>query len=156
IFEKTFQKEKARADSAASADSVDLELPGGNITNSTLRNDKQAAKKIKVPWALNFDLNYSYNRPGAADGVQRISLTSSANFKLTENWKIRWRANFDLVRREMVYQNIDIYRDLHCWEMSFNWQPLQGYYSFQINIKEPTLRDIKVTKYPRNSRYLRY
>ena len=154
-FEGALKKAENPADSAAT-DSTDLQLLRANMTTSALRNDKQAAKKIKAPWALNLNLNYSYSRPRAEEGVQRISLSTSANFKLTENWKIRWRANFDLVRREMVYQNIDIYRDLHCWEMSFNWQPLQGYYSFRINIKEPTLRDIKVTKYPRNSRYLRY
>ena len=153
-FQGTLQK-KSDVDSVA-ADSLDLELPRANITNSNLRREKQAAKKIKLPWSMAFNLSYSYNRPGADAGLERISLTSTADFKLTENWKIRWRANFDLVRKEMVYQNIDIYRDLHCWEMSFNWQPLKGYYSLQINIKEPTLKDIKLTKYNRNSSLLQY
>ena len=38
----------------------------------------------------------------------------------------------------------DIHRDMHCWEMSFNWIPI-GYrkgWSFSINVKSSTLRDV--------------
>ncbi len=39
-------------------------------------------------------------------------------------------------------------RDLHCWEMSFNWVPMgpQKMYSFHIGIKAGMLRDIKYDK----------
>jgi hypothetical protein len=53
----------------------------------------------------------------------------------------------------IVYQSFSIYRDLHCWEMSFNWQPSNDYYSFQINVKEAVLRDIKMTKHPAGRAY---
>ena len=51
-------------------------------------------------------------------------------------------------------QNINVYRDLHCWEMAFDWQPLIGYYGFKINIKSSVLQDIKLTKHPSGSGYI--
>ena len=43
---------------------------------------------------------------------------------------------------------IDIYRDLHCWEMTFNWIPLGFHqsYNFVIRVKSSILQDLKLTK----------
>jgi hypothetical protein len=78
---------------------------------------------------------------------------ATASVSLTKNWRINWTARFDLVKKDITYQSFSIYRDLHCWEMSFNWQPSFGYYSFQINVKESILKDIKVTKHPSGKAY---
>ncbi|MBK6839347.1 MAG: hypothetical protein IPG90_14655 [Bacteroidetes bacterium] len=43
---------------------------------------------------------------------------------------------------------VNIYRDLHCWEMRLNWTPfgyLEGY-NFQINVKSSILPDLKLLK----------
>ena len=56
---------------------------------------------------------------------------------------------FDLFsERELTNHSISIYRDLHCWELSLNWTPT-GYgqgVNFKLNVKSPTLQDIKVEK----------
>ncbi len=115
---------------------------------------REETKNISVPWSTSLNLNYSYNRLNSAN-PQRLDLSARANFQLTPSWKISWNGRFDLINQEMSYQRFDIYRDLHCWEMSFGWQPTVGYYSFQINIKSSALKDIKLTKHPTNSSYLR-
>ncbi len=135
----------------ADADSLDEQID----IEDTLKKERDKTKKIELPWSATFNLNYSL-RPEATFNQRTINLSTSANFKLTKNWKIRWQANFDLEKKDLVYQSFNIYRDLHCWEMSFNWQPTQDYYSFQINIKAPSLQDIKVTKHPTRSVYNRY
>ncbi len=124
--------------------------------NTTVLKERERTKKINIPWSTSFLLNYSLNRANPAKEVERISLSTNADFTITKNWKISWRANFDLVEKDLVYQNINIYRDLHCWEMSFNWQPLQGYFLFRINIKDPSLQDIKYTRRPRGNIYSNY
>ena len=77
-----------------------------------------------------------------------FDLSSNASITLTKNWRISWNGRFDLINKEIIYQSYSIYRDLHCWEMSFNWQPTINYYSFQINVKASALQDLKVTKHP--------
>ncbi|MCB0284456.1 MAG: LPS-assembly protein LptD [Calditrichaeota bacterium] len=145
------QTEKDKNAAESDADSL---LTNDLMFDSSLNQEKQITKKIELPWSVAFRLNYSYSKP-AADATESINLSTTANFKLSKNWKVRWQANFDMAKQDLVYQSFNIYRDLHCWEMSFNWQPSQKYYSFQINIKEPTLQDIKLTKHPRSSPYAR-
>ncbi|WP_457565208.1 putative LPS assembly protein LptD [Caldithrix abyssi] len=153
ISEKTFQKKKKSKEETkqAAADSVARALTNEGILESQdIQYDEEdyinQAKKVNIPWSLSFNLNYTYDRLRDADNRHRIGLSSSASIQLTKNWKISWNAIFDVKQRKIASQNFSIYRDLHCWEMSFNWQPEIGYYFFQINVKASALQDIKITK----------
>ena len=44
--------------------------------------------------------------------------------------------------------NLSVYRDLHCWEMRFNWIPIGSYksWNFTINVKAQALKDLKYEK----------
>ena len=69
-------------------------------------------------------------------------------FNLTNKWKVSYRARFDLLKKDLVSHSFSIYRDLHCWELSMNWTPNgigQGI-NFKLNVKSPTLRDLKIEK----------
>jgi hypothetical protein len=112
------------------------------------------AKKVKLPWSLSFSFSYNYNRLQPVGNRHRLGVNGNASIQLTKNWKVSWSAAFDVKNRKIASQNFSIYRDLHCWEMSFNWQPEIGYYFFQINIKSSALQDIKLTKRP--TRTMRY
>jgi hypothetical protein len=53
-----------------------------------------------------------------------------------------------MVERDLVSHNVSVNRDLHCWELSLNWTPGgigQGVY-FKLNVKSPTLKDLKLEK----------
>ncbi|MEJ2055093.1 MAG: LPS assembly protein LptD [Calditrichaceae bacterium] len=170
INNKTFQKEEkekqtnsrrkagttAEQDTAAENESDDgdegILKPGGILTEE--RDYGEETKEISLPWSATFNLNYSLNKSDINNPVERIDLTARAKFQLTRNWKISWNARFDLVKKDIITNSFSIYRDLHCWEMSFDWQPLRDYYSFQINVKASALRDIKVTKHPTRSTYI--
>ena len=104
-------------------------------------------------WNLSFNYTINYvNRYVAAlyslqsDLVQTLSF--SASFSPTGNWRLNLASGYDFVGHGMSYTTVDIYRDLHCWEMRFSWTPF-GYYrswNFQINIKADALRDVKYQK----------
>ncbi len=163
ITEKTFRKKKktsAADQKQAQADSLQRRTANeGILTTEELRYDEEdyinQAKKVNIPWALSFNLNYSYDRLRDPANRHRIGFSSSASIQLTKNWKISWNAIFDVKNRKIASQNFSIYRDLHCWEMSFNWQPEIGYYFLQINVKASALQDIKVTK-RRSTRFSGY
>ncbi len=128
-------------------------LENAYIENQS-RDEMKDTKNIAIPWRTSFNLNYRLNRFNVNDPVEQIDLSASAQIQLTKNWKISWNAHFDLVAKEITTQSFNIYRDLHCWEMSFSWQPIYDYYSFQINVKASALQDIKVTKHPTRSRFV--
>ena len=103
-----------------------------------------------MPWNLtaNYSLTYNkgYKSSAFADTTQ--SLNFSGNFKITKKWKIGFRSGYDFDEKDFTYTSIDIYRDLHCWEMLFNWIPIGFHqsYTFTIRVKAAALRDLKFEK----------
>ena len=121
---------------------------------------------FSVPWNISVSYSFSHvssyvarERNLKSETIQSISL--SGNLSLTPNWKLAMTTGYDFVNHGMSYTTVDIYRDLHCWEMRFSWVPF-GYYrswSFQINIKADALRDVKYEKresYLENQGYYSY
>ena len=76
---------------------------------------------------------------------------SNLDFSLTPNWKVAGSTSFDLLARELTYTQLSVVRDLHCWEMRFNWIPLGSYrsFAFSIYVKSGYLRDLLRLDVPR-------
>ncbi len=76
--------------------------------------------------------------------VQTVNL--SGEFNITKKWKIGFTTGYDITNHDMSYTSIDIYRDLHCWEMRFNCIPFGARrgWSFTLNVKASVLQDLKV------------
>jgi lipopolysaccharide assembly outer membrane protein LptD (OstA) len=121
---------------------------------------------FSVPWNLSINYTFNYVNTFVAREMElqhqtTQSISLSANVTLTKNWRIAATTGYDFVNHGMSYTTVDIYRDLHCWEMRFSWVPF-GYYQswfFQINIKADALRDVKYEKrqtYQENNGYFSY
>ena len=118
--------------------------------DDTKKDDKDHRGFYDIPWSLNADYSLKYDKKHSisdfSDTIQ--SLTFSGDIKITKNWKIGFRSGYDFDEKELTYSSVDIYRDLHCWEMLFNWIPL-GYhqsYTLTIRVKAEALRDLKYEK----------
>ena len=119
--------------------------------------DEEHRDFYSIPWNLSANYSLTYRKPYAtmsngnpqnypADTTQ--SLNFSGNLKLTKKWKIGFRSGYDFDAKELTYTSIDIYRDLHCWELLFNYIPI-GYhksYTLTIRVKAAALRDLKYEK----------
>lgn len=105
------------------------------------------------PW--NFSMDYSL-RLSSQFSVQNDkfetqtvqSLNFNGDISLTQKWKIGFRSGYDFVSNKFTYTSFNFYRDLHCWEMRFNWIPTgtMKSWNFQINVKSPMLQDLKLTR----------
>lgn len=159
---RTFQKSESRA--ASSGDAITPIVQGPYNASPLLFVGSYA--DFSVPWNLSFSYTFNYVSTYVAKQynfesniVQSLSLSGS--FNLTDKWRFNISTGYDFVNHGMSYTSIDIYRDLHCWEMRFNWTPF-GYYkswSFQINIKADALKDVKFHKehsYQNNQGYYTY
>jgi predicted glycosyltransferase involved in capsule biosynthesis len=67
---------------------------------------------------------------------------------LTPKWKVGFNSWYDFTSKQFTNFGLNIYRDLHCWEMKLNWVPFgyQQSYNFQINVKSSILQDLKLIK----------
>jgi len=103
---------------------------------------------FNIPWNLNISYNITYNKAGFEKSVVMQSLNFSGDVNLTPKWKIGATSGYDFVNKTLVYPNINIYRDMHCWEMRFNWIPMgnRGSYTVDINVKASVLQDLKLSR----------
>jgi hypothetical protein len=100
-----------------------------------------------VPWSLNVYYNMNYAKPGLTETVTQ-SATFTGDLSLTKKWKISLTSGYDFTNKKMTLTSINIYRDLHCWEMRVNWVPFgfRQSYSIDINVKSSVLRDLKLSR----------
>lgn len=109
----------------------------------TIQDEIVTYVDFDVPWSLTGSYKYVYSKPLTEKNITQ-TLSLSGNLSLTKKWKISFRTNYDITERELSSTSININRDLHCWEMTFSWIPIgrMQSYSFQINVKGSTLRDM--------------
>lgn len=98
-----------------------------------------------------FNINHEFGavRVGMSGPDVTMVTTNSINMtggmKLTPNWSIYFgNIGYDFISKRITYPDIGLSRDLHCWQMSFNWQPTRGTYAFNINVKPGTFDFLKV------------
>lgn len=107
----------------------------------------KAFTALGVPWSANIGFSYSLSKfdPRRTTRTAYLDL-SNVEVQLTKNWRISYSLRYDIERSEVTDQRVSLYRDLHCWEAQFNWNPSgigQGFY-FRIAVKAPHLQDIKI------------
>lgn len=108
-----------------------------------------------VPWSLslNYTLRYTnrlsyldFVRSDEKKIVQNLGVSGEVN--ITPKWKFTFRTGWDFDANDLSYTSVNIYRDLHCWEMRFSWIPLgmRKSWNFSINVKASVLQDLKLNK----------
>ena len=106
------------------------------------------------PWnfAATIDFSAIQNR---VKGVDTIILRQTLNivnfdFNLTAKWKFAINTGYDFTSKKIALTTIKIIRDLHCWELSFNYTPVSGIagqtYLIELRPKSPILQDLKITR----------
>ncbi len=106
-----------------------------------------------IPWSVSFNYTFSYNKVWTNSLFKRVAtinqtLGFNGQLNITPKWKITLTSGWDFVGKQLSYTSIDVYRDLHCWEMRFGWIPKGGQQSwnFSINVKASILQDLKLNK----------
>jgi lipopolysaccharide assembly outer membrane protein LptD (OstA) len=110
-------------------------------------NDPSRYVDFNVPYnvSVNFNLNYANNYV-----AKTISSTVSASgdVNVSPKWKVQYTTNYDFRAKQIGITQFSIYRDLHCWDLSFRWTPFGVYKSFSVDlrVKASILQDLKLSK----------
>ncbi len=100
-----------------------------------------------IPWNLTINYNVSYTKL-----FEEATVSQAINFQgdinLTPKWKIGYQSGYDFERNEIVPTVLNIYRDLHCWDLAINWIPFGTYqrYSVDLKVRASILQDLKLSK----------
>ncbi len=108
---------------------------------------------FNIPWNMNFNYNFDYTAaPQLVKNPnlvrQRHSISMSGDFSVTANWKIAGSMVMDPSKMELQYVSLDLYRNLHCWDMRINIIPFgeRRGFNFGLQAKSSLLQDLKVTR----------
>lgn len=106
--------------------------------------DQYGYAVFDVPWTMNLSYNINYsksvNRP-----VISQAMTLSGNVSITKKMSATYTSGYDFTGKKITMTQIGISRDLHCWQMNFNWVPngTMKMWNFTIRVKASVLGDLK-------------
>lgn len=104
-------------------------------------------------WNFSFSYNLRYNdlRDFQMNRMKHTlvqTLGFNGDVNITPKWKVNFTSGYDFESNKLSYTSFSVYRDLHCWEMRFNWIPM-GYmksWNFYIKVKASILQDLKLNR----------
>lgn len=97
-----------------------------------------------------FRFSFDQRTDKVVGSVSNHTFNLNGNIPLTPNWRINvGNIGWDFLSERTTYPEVGFIRDLHCWEMSLNWQPSVGAYRFTVNVKPGSLEFLELP-YNRN------
>ncbi len=100
-----------------------------------------------IPWNVAISYILSYNRPLLTSSTQQ-SVNFNGDISITKKWKIGFTSGYDFTNKEITPTSLNIYRDLHCWDLAINWIPFGTFqrYSVDLKVRASILQDLKLSR----------
>ena len=101
-----------------------------------------------IPWNISLSINWSRNTANPLNVTRTHTASASGGLSLSDGWRISSGINYNFITDEFNANSLRVYRDMHCWEGSFVWNPRNSNPSFRliINVKASALQDLKWDK----------
>jgi LPS-assembly protein len=107
---------------------------------------------FNIPWTLSLNYSLNFSRQLQSDfsfkNISNSSLNFNGDFSLTEKWKIGGTGFIDVTEGALQQFSMFITREMHCWQLSVNVQPIGLFRNFSItlNPKSGILRDLRINR----------
>lgn len=108
---------------------------------------------FSVPWSFRFSYSFSHDIRlnqylNRRDKSTMQSLSFSGDLNLTPKWRLGMSSGYNFDQKQFTYTSVDIYRDLHCWELTINWIPFgfRQSYNMTLRVKSSVLQDLKINR----------
>jgi hypothetical protein len=109
---------------------------------------------FNIPWnlSLQYSLGISRDQALLPDRDTFIfnnnTVTLSGDFNLTPRWKIVASSGYNFITKQLTPTQLELYRDLHCWEMRLSTIPFgpNKNFIFTLNVKAQMLHDLRLLR----------
>ncbi len=88
-------------------------------------------------WQLRFSFLMQTDKSNPLASTYDKLLNVSAKVAWSKNWQTGVNTGYDLGNGKVIFPMLQLHRDLHCWQMGFQWVPSGVFkgYAFQIGLK---------------------
>jgi len=100
---------------------------------------------LDVPWSVSLNFSYSWNRLGNDEIIRNaIFQASNIQVRLTQYWNLSTRLGYDFVQKQLTPAEFNLSRNLHCWDLNFQWNPFGNfkYYYFTLKVNSGQFQGI--------------
>jgi hypothetical protein len=109
---------------------------------------------FNIPWSVQLSYSLSFSRLYLLNDYSKLrteiysTLNVNGDFSLTPRWKMGGSSYYDFKTSKIQTLSMFISREMHCWQMSINLNPVGLYRSFSITInpKSGILRDLRINR----------
>lgn len=134
------------------ADKKKVSPNASDATLKAINNNPELYVDFTIPWSMNMSYTFGLTKltPQISQVIQALTLTG--DLSLTPKWKITLQTGYDFKLKSPTLTTIGVNRDLHCWEMAFNWTPYAGNnlragnYSFDLRARSSILQELKLSR----------
>jgi hypothetical protein len=112
-----------------------------------INRDPNAFVDFNIPWNISMNYNFSYFNSYTSTGITN-TMNVNGDFNVTPKWKLQYTSGYDFRLNKITTTSLSIYRDLHCWDLAFQWIPFgyYKYYSVDLRVKASILQTLKLNK----------
>lgn len=119
--------------------------------------DRNEANQIdfETPWNFSSEFRWIYQKLDKYDKdkpdytVQKY-VNFNGNLTLVKKWKLSLSSAYNFTKKQLEPDStqISIQRDLHCWQLSYQWHPLgqEAKYDFSLGVKANVLKALKLPR----------
>ena len=142
----TLQGHRADGTSAPTSGAPYLMSTEQSLLRQRFNNGEFSDMDYGLPWQLKLALYLQSDKSNPLQPSTTSLINTSVRTSLSKNWQFAVNTGYDFQQREVIFPMLQLYRDLHCWQMSFQWVPSGSFrsYAIQIGLKAPQLKDIKI------------
>lgn len=109
---------------------------------------------FNVPWNLgltySLGLSKAYAPFSKKDSLQvsNHNIGINGDINITSRWKLTASTSFNFIQKKLQMTQINIVRDMHCWEMILTAVPFgeRRFYNFTLHVKATVLQDLKLLR----------
>ncbi len=100
---------------------------------------------LDVAWSLSLSFNYSWQWINhTRQQKQAVLNAQSIQLRVAQEWQVGTSIGYDFIQKELTPSQFNVTRQLHCWDMSFVWNPfgVNTYYLFRLTVRQPQMQSL--------------
>lgn len=87
-----------------------------------------------LPWQLRLALYLQSDRSNPLEPSSTSLVTASSKVALSHTLQVAIHTGYDFQHGELIFPMLQLYRDLHCWQIGFQWVPRGSFRSFAVQL----------------------
>ncbi|MDI6400490.1 putative LPS assembly protein LptD [Balneolaceae bacterium ANBcel3] len=102
-------------------------------------------ERIDVPWSVSLNFNYSWRElPGGNSRKTAVLNAQNIQVRLTPEWQAGTQIGYDFIEKKLTPSQFNVTRNLHCWDLTFQWNPFSDFkfFLFRLTVRDTRLQGL--------------